>query len=201
MNRICLLGLLFTLSLPGFVLAQESQQTSALDNEKANNPGEAISTLSDKDIIKTIKNKIATNPTTVKTKVSVTSIDGKVILSGTVDTNTQADEIIQMSSSTEGVKNVNTDEFQVKSSEQPLSDSFITAKIKGLFLREKLFTNTDIPFWEIKVDTRDGIVYLAGTADSKEQAANAVKLAKEIDGVKQVNSSISILKKQDKSSK
>ncbi|HEV2613453.1 MAG TPA: BON domain-containing protein [Gammaproteobacteria bacterium] len=71
-----------------------------------------------------------------------------------------------------------------------VADSVITTKIKSSYAHEKLFGTKDISMMGVTVTTKDGIVHLAGTVDNQLQADNAVKLAKEVDGVKSVDSTL-----------
>lgn len=73
-----------------------------------------------------------------------------------------------------------------------ISDIGITAKIKGLYISKKLFDGKDISVTDVKVDTSDGVVHLSGTVDNQEQANNAVKYAKSVEGVKKVVSSLRV---------
>jgi hyperosmotically inducible protein len=93
-----------------------------------------------------------------------------------------------------GVKDVDTSNLQVKKSSQPFTDLVITAKVKGAFIREKLFGVEDITPMSISVETNNGIVYLTGTAETKEQIDNAVKIARSISGVKNVRYRIQLTK-------
>jgi osmotically-inducible protein OsmY len=70
-----------------------------------------------------------------------------------------------------------------KKVEELTLDASITAAIKM-----KLTNDDTIEARTIKVDTKDGIVTLTGTVKSRDQADRAVKLAKEVEGVKSVNS-------------
>jgi len=71
-----------------------------------------------------------------------------------------------------------------------VADSVITTKIKSSYTHEKLFGNKDISVMGVTVTTKDGVVYLAGTVDNQLEADNAVRLAKEVDGVKSVDSTL-----------
>ncbi len=71
-------------------------------------------------------------------------------------------------------------------------DSAITAKVKGMFVQKKLFGDKDIAAITISVETTDGKVLLSGTADNQEQIDNAIKIAKSIEGVKSVQSTVTI---------
>lgn len=68
-------------------------------------------------------------------------------------------------------------------SEQPVSDTWITTKLKA-----DLLTTSDIPATDIKVETVNGVVSLSGTVQSQAQADKAVDVAKMIKGVRDVKS-------------
>lgn len=73
------------------------------------------------------------------------------------------------------------------------SDALIAAKIKGLFVREEIFGKKDTSSpMAISVETKDGVVTLTGTAKDPKQLAQAVTLAKSVDGVKDVKSMVTI---------
>jgi len=95
--------------------------------------------------------------------------------------------------STKGVKDVNSNELKITRSQQPFTDTAITAKIKGLYLREKLFGAADVAVMSINVETKNGVVHLTGEADNSTQIQNAVALAKTVDGVKSVESRVKVV--------
>ncbi len=80
------------------------------------------------------------------------------------------------------------------SSENTLSDSGITAKIKSKFISEKLFGPADISAVTIEVETTNGVVHLTGTADNQEQIDNAVKLSSSVAGVTKVVNDVTVKK-------
>lgn len=69
---------------------------------------------------------------------------------------------------------------------------YITAKIKGVFIREKLFGDKPMYVTGIHVETKEGVVYLTGKADNQAQIDSAISLAKSIKGVMDVNSTVEI---------
>ena len=71
-----------------------------------------------------------------------------------------------------------------------VKDSVITTKIKTKLAAEHLASAK-----HIKVDTdRDGIVWLSGTANSKEEVNKAVEIARNTEGVKSVKSDLKVKK-------
>jgi len=70
------------------------------------------------------------------------------------------------------------------------SDTEITAKVKAKFIEEKLVEDENVAAFKVYVKTKKGVVHLSGKVTDKEQAENAVKFAKEVEGVKDVKSTI-----------
>lgn len=111
-----------------------------------------------------------------------------VILSGMVDTNKQYESAIILAQSVKGINAINVDNLLIKTSEAPLNDLFITAKIKAKLIKENIFGESD--YWPIKVETKNSIVYLTGHVSNKAEGEHLIQLATEVDGVKSVVSSI-----------
>ncbi|UKE48890.1 MULTISPECIES: BON domain-containing protein [Xanthomonas translucens group] len=68
-------------------------------------------------------------------------------------------------------------------SKEPVTDTWITTKVKADLLATKDVSGTDI-----KVETLNGTVKLSGAVENKLQRDKAVSVAKMIDGVKKVDS-------------
>jgi len=66
-------------------------------------------------------------------------------------------------------------------------DANITAKIKTKYIADKA-----ISAWDINVDTYRGVVSLYGRVPSQEVANRAVTLARGVEGVRQVNSKLTV---------
>ena len=69
-------------------------------------------------------------------------------------------------------------------SEQPVTDTWITTKVKADLLATK-----DVSGTEIKVETKNGVVTLAGTLATQAEVDKAVASAKAIKGVTRVDAS------------
>lgn len=69
-------------------------------------------------------------------------------------------------------------------SEQPVTDTWITTKVKSSLLADTAVAGT-----KIDVDTVNGVVYLTGTASTQAQADQAKKVAAGIQGVTKVDTS------------
>ncbi|QBB70059.1 BON domain-containing protein [Pseudolysobacter antarcticus] len=68
-------------------------------------------------------------------------------------------------------------------SEQPVTDTWITTKVKS-----ELATTDGISSMDIAVTTKNGLVTLSGQVNSKAQVQKAVAVAKAVKGVQKVDS-------------
>jgi hyperosmotically inducible protein len=69
-----------------------------------------------------------------------------------------------------------------------VKDSIITTKVKTKLASEHLGSIANV-----RVDTdKDGVVFLSGTVRSQEEANRAITLARETEGVKAVNSKLTV---------
>lgn len=138
--------------------------------------------------------KLALDKNISQYDIDVNTHNGVVSLAGTVNSEVEANKIIQIASSTEGVKSVDASQLKIRKDEQLMADILITSQIKTLFIKEKLFGNKDISAMHVSVETKNGIVYLSGSVDNAVQAENAVKFAQSVRGVVRVESSIVVEK-------
>ena len=68
-----------------------------------------------------------------------------------------------------------------------LDDTVITAKVKTT-----LIESVDTKGFDIKVETRKGVVQLSGFIDNRAQADRAIAITRAIDGVKQVEDGMTL---------
>lgn len=162
-----------------------------MEKNKDDNQQSIMGVVSDTVITGKIKAKILLDKT-LPTDIVVTTDKGIVSLSGAVNSDTEMSNIVEIAQATNGVKDVNTEKLTVKESKQPFTDILITAKIRGKMLQEKVFANKDVNVLNMKVETNNGVVYLSGTADNQQQIDNAIKIAKSVDGVKNVEAKIKV---------
>ena len=66
-------------------------------------------------------------------------------------------------------------------SDQPGSDTWITTKVKT-----SLLADTDVAGLDINVDTVNGVVTLSGQVDQQAQIEHAARIARDIEGVTEV---------------
>ena len=152
----------------------------------------AAAIVDDSMITTKIKAKMLADKAVHSLGISVETKEGIVSLTGQVKTEAEAAAAIELAASTQGVKDVNADGLKVEGSTQPFTDAIITAKVKGAFVREKLFGNKLDSVSTINVETKQGVVYLSGTLETADEAKNASKLAQAVGGVKRVESSIAV---------
>jgi len=152
--------------------------------------------MSDADITSNVKNKISATSSLSSSNIQVSTKDGVVKLSGKVDSIDQLTTVTELAQATTGVTDVDTSDVKITNetatSNQPFTDTLITAKIKGMFVQKQLFSNTDISSMSISVETTNGVVSLSGTADNQTQIDNAIKIAKSIKGVTEVKSTVTV---------
>jgi len=71
-----------------------------------------------------------------------------------------------------------------KESNQPVSDTWITTKVKSDLLATDNVSGTDV-----SVETKNGVVWLSGSVKTQAEHDKAVSVAKGIEGVKKVDAS------------
>lgn len=69
-------------------------------------------------------------------------------------------------------------------SHQPMSDTWITTKVKS-----SLLADSDVAGLDVKVETVNGEVRLSGSVDSQAQIERATQIARDIEGVTSVDAS------------
>ena len=55
-----------------------------------------------------------------------------------------------------------------------------TAKLQGKIIKEKLFGDKVIKYWTIKIETKNGSVFLSGTIDNDKQKYNLIHIAQSV---------------------
>jgi len=139
-----------------------------------------------------VKTQLLEDDRTQGLKVTVTTRHGVVHLVGEVNSDEALYATIERTYATAGVEGVDISHLKVvPRSKHPFDDGVTTAKIKGLYLREKIFGVQPVKFG-VTVDTRNGVVYLTGTVDNKKQFNAAEEIAQSVKGVKAVKNELTI---------
>jgi hyperosmotically inducible protein len=123
--------------------------------------------------------------------IKVETRKGEVQLSGYVDSQEQIDKAVAITKGINGVKNVDN-KMMVKGGEasvgEKIDDSIISTKVKAALAGDDSIKNST----DIAVETHEGKVQLSGYANDKAQMNRAVKVARGVEGVKNVVNKISI---------
>jgi len=182
-------------TVPVFMLG--SLQVFAHPDEKASKTektGKAESVMDDAMITTRVKAKLLANPVVSSLNVSVGTTKGVVFLKGELQSDKEISAAVQDAHSIEGVVDVDGSGLKVNVNHHPIEDIVTTAKVKGVYIREKLFGDKDVSLMSIHVDTEDGVVQLSGEAENAAQGDNAKKLAESVKGVREVKSTVTVKK-------
>ncbi len=142
----------------------------------------------DASITARVKSKLLWNAATDGLEIDVDTSNGRVKLTGTADTDAAKATAARLAANTSGVRSVDNQlmiekGYARKVSDDPIEDSWITAKVKS-----SLLFSDNVDGLDINVDTKDGVVMLKGEAGPTEKAL-AIELAQNVRGVKKVDSS------------
>ena len=155
---------------------------------------------SDAGITTAVKTKLAADSEVNASQVNVDTSKRVVTLTGMVDTQAAKTRAEQIASQTDGVVSV-VDNLTVSETTaagpttgtpatettSAFSDGMLTASIKT-----KLLADPTVGGLKINVDTENAVVTLTGNVKSQAEKDTAVRLAKETDGVKDVNDQLTI---------
>lgn len=143
-----------------------------------------------------IKSKLAAENMTYAKNISVETHNAVVTLKGVTNSKMEAAKAVEIAEATKGVQNVEADNLIVANSDQPLKDAYITAKIHGIFIKYNLTSPRakNIFLGDVEVEVQQGVANLSGTVNYDWQSTKLAELAKSIEGVSQVNNTISTKK-------
>ena len=146
-----------------------------------------------------IRAQMLTDETVRAANLNVDTQDGVVTVTGTVQTQETKDQAMRIIRETKGVLDV-VDMISVRVSEhygdapepertvgERIDDAAITIRVKNQLLGDPVVVGT-----KIDVDTRDGVVYLTGSAKSQAVKAKAIELASRTRGVRNVQANIAV---------
>jgi osmotically-inducible protein OsmY len=154
---------------------------------------------SDVGITTMVKAKMEVDKTVRDAKIEVTTKDRVVTLTGNIDSEAAKQKAIALAKETKGVVEVR-DMIAVKretgDGDAPdpgrtigvtIDDADTTVRVKSRLLEDPLVQGL-----KIDVDTRDGVVFLTGTVGSDPEKQQAIKLARETKGVKDVQANLTV---------
>ena len=147
----------------------------------------------DAGVTTAVKTRLAADDTVKAYQIDVDTRDKVVTLSGSVNTTAEKTQAVAVARGTDGVANV-VDNITVKApAEMPrpvdtaAGDAALTAAVKT-----KLLADPKVSGLKIDVDTKNGMVTLTGTVRSQAEKAEALRLARETENVKNVTDQITV---------
>jgi len=148
--------------------------------------------IDDASITSEVKSKLAWSRYADALTTNVDTMHGKVKLSGTADSAEAREFAGKLAGNTRGVHSVdnqltvtNGKPGVAKAEGTDIADGWITTKVKSTFMYSSNVTGADIA-----VSTNGGVVTLTGKMDSGEERALAIELARNVRGVKSVDSKL-----------
>ena len=146
--------------------------------------------IDDATITSTVKSKLLWSRYADGLTADVDTSRGKVMLTGKADTTEAKDAAGKLALNTRGVSAVsnqlvveNAKPGLIKAEANNMADGWITTKVKSTFMY-----STNVDGSDIGVKTNAGIVTLSGKVDSGAERALAIELARNVRGVKSVES-------------
>jgi hyperosmotically inducible periplasmic protein len=137
-----------------------------------------------------VKTALARDPATSAYRIDVETFRGEVQLNGFVESADMKSEATRVARSVEGVKRVSNN-LKVgageRSAGQAVDDTVITAKVKTALAADPV-----VAAHQVNVETREGVVQLAGFVDNGDQKAKASEVTRRIAGVKQVDNQLEV---------
>ena len=147
-------------------------------------------TLDDATVTAKVKTALARDPATSAYRIEVETYRGDVQLNGFVGTADMKSSASRVAKSVGGVKKVSnnlTVQSSDRSAGEVVDDGVITAKVKAA-----LISDPNVAGHEVNVQTREGVVQLAGFVDSGDQKAKASEVTRRVAGVKQVDNQLEV---------
>ncbi len=150
-------------------------------------------TIDDGVLTAKVKAELIDNDIVEAGEVNVTTYRGVVQLSGFVDSNEEKAQATKAAQSVEGVKEVRNDlkvqgtQVADRSAGDVVDDAGITAKVKTALIDDEMTKAS-----QINVETREGIVQLAGFVNTDAERDRATQVARSVSGVKDVRNDLQI---------
>ncbi len=173
--------------LAAAVLACGALTTACTPSRTVKSAGEQID---DSTITAKVKTNLARDPGTSAYRIEVETFRGNVQLNGFVPSADMKAEATRVARNVKGVRKVDNN-LRVDEGERTaggvVDDTVITAKVKTA-----LAADSTVEAHEVNVETRDGVVQLAGFVDNSTQKSQATEVARRVAGVKQVDNQLEV---------
>ena len=158
-------------------------------------------TTTDTGITAKVKATLAADDVVKASQIDVQTNAGVVTLTGNVDSEEAKDRALALAKETTGVVKV-VDMIAARKASgsgdapepdrtvgETIDDAAITINVKSRLLDDPLVKGL-----KIDVDTRDGVVFLTGSVGSDAERQQAIRLAKDAKGVKDVQANLTLPK-------
>ena len=178
-----LIHLILASSLVSFIGQAQATNLKGIEQE-----------LSDSVITTKITTKITKNTNLNPLKISVSTQQGIVTLSGTVKDKQAFVDALRLAYTTKGVQSVEVDDLEIKRVNTTFTDAYITAKVEAAVLKAKVLDDESIPLVGINASTVNGIVTLTGQVKYAKSIDAVLKRAYAVHGVKKIVSNLQIEK-------
>ena len=146
--------------------------------------------LDDSAVTAKVKTALARDPSTSAFRIEVETFRGEVQLNGFVDSADMKTSATRVARTVNGVKSVSNN-LKVSQGERTagevVDDSVITAKVKAALISDPVVAAHDV-----NVQTREGVVQLAGFVDNGDQKSKASEVTRRVAGVKQVDNQLEV---------
>ena len=139
-----------------------------------------------------VKAALIADPVTKAHQIDVNTFKGTVQLDGFVDSAASKERASQIARETKGVTAVHNNlavRTDGTSAKEYMDDTAITAKVKTALAGDPRTKAT-----QIEVETREGVVQLAGWVNNSEAKSSAEEIARAVDHVKSVDNQIDVKK-------
>lgn len=162
--------------------------------DKIQSAGKEIATDTEDAAITTkVKGLLALEKDIKSFDIHVDTSKGVVYLSGTVDTQLQANRAVELSQSVKNVTDVDDSKLKTTSSDSFMNDAYITAKVKGKIMQldhDGVISNKN----DLHVETTNGVVHVFGKVGNRKDINTIEQAVKKMNDVKDVKTNIDVIK-------
>jgi len=173
--------------LAAAILACGAIATGCTPTRTTKSAGEQVD---DSTLTAKVKTELARDPATSAHRIDVETFRGDVQLNGFVPSAEMKSEATRVARNVKGVQHVSNN-LRVgdgdRSAGEVVDDTVITAKVKTA-----LAADSTVAAHEVNVETRAGVVQLAGFVDNSAQKQQATEVTRRIAGVKQVDNQLEV---------
>ncbi len=137
--------------------------------------------------------QIAADPDLAPYKITVSSKQNLVSVTGTLPSRALAEELIEMVMILDSVQSIDTTQLTVSDTPPAqMINVYMEGMLRGLLIRNHIYSRAEVDGGVIKINADDRKITLSGSARSQEQINRAVAMAKTLNSVSAVTSNIQV---------